>query len=79
MSDTFKIHLSRPWLTNDDKRAVKRVLDSPRQANGPEIEALEAEFAKRHGYGHAVAVSSGMAGLLMMTKLLAPRSPRCTT
>jgi dTDP-4-amino-4,6-dideoxygalactose transaminase len=46
-------------LAGDIAAAVGRVLDSGWYILGPEVEAFEAEFARYHGGGHAVAVASG--------------------
>lgn len=55
--------LSRPDITDAERTAVTAVLDSPRLALGPELEAFEAQMAARCGTDHAVAVSSGTAAL----------------
>lgn len=43
--------------------AIKRVIDSGVFVSGPEVEALEHEFAAYTGCKHAVAVNSGTAAL----------------
>lgn len=57
------IPLSRPDLTEAERRAVADVMQSPRLAFGPQLEAFEAHMAERCGTEHAVAVSSGTAAL----------------
>lgn len=55
--------LSRPHVTDRERDAVADVLSSSRLAMGPEMDAFEAAMAERCGTEHAVAVSSGTAGL----------------
>jgi dTDP-4-amino-4,6-dideoxygalactose transaminase len=43
--------------------ALARVMSSGRYILGPEVEALEAEFAQAFGLGHAVSVASGTEAL----------------
>src|SRR6266542_5610119 len=45
--------------------AMTRVADSQRFIMGPEIEALEQEFARMLGIPHAIAVSSGTDAVLL--------------
>lgn len=58
-----EIPLSRPDLSEDDRRLVDLVLRSDRLASGPMGEEFESLVASRTGRRHAVAVSSGTAGL----------------
>lgn len=57
------IPISRPQIGREEEEAVLRVLRSGRLAQGPEVEALEGEFAKLCGVPHAVACSNGTAAL----------------
>jgi perosamine synthetase len=57
------IPLSAPDITEAEIDAVAAVLRTPHLSLGPELAAFEAEFAAFHGVSHAVAVSSGTAGL----------------
>ncbi|RMH28686.1 MAG: DegT/DnrJ/EryC1/StrS family aminotransferase [Planctomycetota bacterium] len=57
------IPLSRPEITQDELALVDLVLRSDRLAAGPMVEEFEALIARRTGRRHAVAVSSGTAGL----------------
>jgi perosamine synthetase len=58
------IPFARPWVTDDDRRAVLEVLEGPILAHGPEGKAFEADFAEFMGSGaHCVSLSSCMAGL----------------
>ena len=43
--------------------AVERVLDSGKYVLGPEVEALERDFAALHGIAHGVALASGTDAL----------------
>jgi dTDP-4-amino-4,6-dideoxygalactose transaminase len=58
------IPFGRPWITDEDRQAVQKVLEGPILTHGPEGEKFEAEFsAFLGGEAHAVAVSSCMAAL----------------
>ncbi|MGA8089301.1 MAG: DegT/DnrJ/EryC1/StrS family aminotransferase [Terracidiphilus sp.] len=59
------IPLSAPDITEAEIAAVTAVLRTPHLSLGPELAAFEAAFAKYHRLAHAVAVSSGTAGLHM--------------
>ena len=58
-----RIPLSAPDITEAEIAAVTAVLRTPHLSLGPELAAFEAELAAYHGVNHAVAVSSGTAGL----------------
>ncbi|MGA8043150.1 MAG: DegT/DnrJ/EryC1/StrS family aminotransferase [Terracidiphilus sp.] len=60
---TTLIPLSAPDITEAEISAVARVLRTPQLSLGPELEAFEGALAAYHGVPHAVAVSSGTAGL----------------
>jgi perosamine synthetase len=62
MSDT-EIPLSRPDITDLEIELVTATLRSGRLSNGPMIERFEAVVGARAGTEHAIAVSSGTAGL----------------
>lgn len=57
------IPVSRPQIGPEDEEAVLRVLRSGRLAQGPEVDAFEAEFALLCGTPHAVACVNGTAAL----------------
>jgi len=57
------IPLSAPDITHAEIDAVTAVLRTPYLSLGSELEAFEATLAAYHGVAHAVAVSSGTAGL----------------
>ncbi len=54
---------SRPTLGEAEESAVLDVLRSGQLAAGPQTRAFEEAFAKATGMPHAIAVSSGTAGL----------------
>jgi dTDP-4-amino-4,6-dideoxygalactose transaminase len=57
------IPLAHPWIGAEEKEAVLRVLESGQLAQGPVVARFEQAFARWIGVQHAVAVSSGTAGL----------------
>lgn len=57
------IPLSAPDITDADIEAVVAVLRTPRLSLGPQLETFESAMAAYVGVPHAVAVSSGTAGL----------------
>ncbi|MBI2612549.1 DegT/DnrJ/EryC1/StrS family aminotransferase [Candidatus Kaiserbacteria bacterium] len=54
---------ARPYIGKKEERYVLQALRSGRLSIGPFIEKFEKKFAKTLGTKHAVAVSSGTAGL----------------
>jgi perosamine synthetase len=58
-----KIPLSSPDVTEAEVEAVAATLRSPQLSLGPRLIEFEAAFPKLTGVEHAVAVSSGTAGL----------------
>jgi perosamine synthetase len=60
------IPVARPYVGDEEREAVDRVLRSGMIAGGPEVEAFEAEFAEFVGGDvHCVAVNSGTSALHM--------------
>jgi len=57
------IPLSAPDITQTEIDAVTAVLHTPRLSLGPELDAFEQALATYHSIPHAIAVSSGTAGL----------------
>jgi perosamine synthetase len=57
------IPISRPGLDDAEKAAVMEVLESGMLVQGAKVAALEERFCRLVGVKHAVAVSSGTAGL----------------
>ena len=66
-NDTW-IPLSDPDITAAEIEAVSEVLKSPRISSGPKVEEFEEAFARYSGRRHAVAVSSGTMGMLLVLK-----------
>lgn len=60
---TMRIPLSAPDIAQAEIDAVTAVLRTPNLCFGPELTAFEATLAHYHSVDHAVAVSSGTAGL----------------
>src|SRR5437870_7664473 len=63
MSDIRTVPFGRPWITDDDRKAVMEVLDGHILTHGPQCTTFEAEFAAFLGGGYCVTVSSCMAAL----------------
>jgi FlaA1/EpsC-like NDP-sugar epimerase/dTDP-4-amino-4,6-dideoxygalactose transaminase len=59
----MRITMSAPDVSAEDRALVEQVLRSSSLSGGPMVHAFEAEWCERLGGGHAVAVSSGTAGL----------------
>lgn len=57
------IHMAKPQIGDDEKKAVMEVLDSGILAQGPRVKAFEEGFAQMCGVKHAVATSSGTTAL----------------
>jgi dTDP-4-amino-4,6-dideoxygalactose transaminase len=55
--------MSSPDLTEAERKAVLAVLNTTRLSMGPEVDRFERAIAERVGVKHAIAVSSGTAGL----------------
>lgn len=60
---SFEVPLSSPDITEAEIAAVTAVLRTPTLSIGPELSRFETSMARYHGVPHAVAVSSGTAGL----------------
>ncbi len=65
-----EIPLSRPDITEHEENLVLEVLRSGRLSIGPMVERFERLTAERVGVRHAVACSSGTAGLHMVMAAL---------
>lgn len=66
----MKIPLSAPDITEAEIEAVTAVLRTSRLSLGPQMEAFERAFTNYIGTPHAVAVSSGTAGLHLCMRAL---------
>ena len=69
----MKIPLSAPDITEADIEAVVSVLRTPRLSIGPKMVEFEESVARFVGSPHAVAVSSGTAGLHLCLRALGIR------
>jgi len=63
MKTVNKVRMAQPMLGEEEKRAVLAVIESGQLSQGPVVADFEARFAAWCGAKHAVAVSSGTAGL----------------
>lgn len=59
----MKVPLSRPDITELEREAVLRVLETSTLSLGPEVSAFEEELAACAGVRHAVVVNSGTSAL----------------
>src|SRR5580704_12586449 len=66
----MRIPLSAPDITEADIEAVVSVLRTPRLSIGPRMLEFEQSIAEFVGVPHAVAVSSGTAGLHLCLRAL---------
>ena len=57
------IPISKPWLGQEEKDAVMKVLDSGIIASGPKVKEFEKNFATYIGTTHALMTSSGTTSL----------------
>ncbi len=64
------ISLSGPDITRQEIDAVVAVLRSPQLSLGPRVPEFEAEFTRRLGCKHAVAVSSGTIALYLVWRAM---------
>ena len=66
----MKIPLSRPDIASEDIEAVLAVLKTPHLSLGPATAVFESAVASYVGAEHAVAVSSGTAGLHCLVRAM---------
>lgn len=59
----MNIPVSKPYIGEEEKRAVMEVMDSGILAQGPRTASFEQDFAKVCGVKHAIATSSGTTAL----------------
>ncbi|NNK41603.1 MAG: DegT/DnrJ/EryC1/StrS family aminotransferase [Deltaproteobacteria bacterium] len=64
------IRLAKPWIGEDERRAVADVLESGQLVQGALVERLEQAIAALVGRKHGVAVSSGTSALQLALKAL---------
>jgi len=63
MDETIQIPLSSPDITEEEIAAVVDVLRTRHLSLGPKVPEFEQAFRRQLGVDHAIAVSSGTAGL----------------
>lgn len=68
--ESMSIPLSKPDITEAEIREVLSVLRTSRLSIGPKVEEFEASIAAFQGNRHAIAVSSGTAGLHLAARAL---------
>jgi len=64
------IALSGPDITEAEIEAVTAVLRTPQLSLGPRVPEFEAQFCQRLGVKHAIACSSGTAGLHLIWRAI---------
>jgi perosamine synthetase len=64
------IRLTKPWIGEDEQRAVTAVLESGQLVQGALVERFEHAVAALVGRRHAVAVSSGTSALQLALRAL---------
>jgi perosamine synthetase len=64
------IRLAKPWIGEDEQRAVAAVLESGQLVQGALVEKFEQAVAAFVGRQHGVAVSSGTAALQLALKAM---------
>lgn len=64
------IRLAKPWIGEDERRAVTAVLESGQLVQGALVERFEQAVAALLGRRHGVAVSSGTSALQLALKTL---------
>lgn len=66
----MSIPLSKPFIGNEEKEAIEKVLNSGRLATGEIVAEFESALAKTFQRKYCVAVSSGTAALYLGLKVL---------
>lgn len=66
----MKIPLSKPDITNLEKKAVAEVLETSYLSLGPKLQEFEKKMAEFAGVKYAVAVNSGTSGLHLIVRAL---------
>lgn len=59
----YDIPFGRPWIEDEDRAAVMRVLEGHILTHGPECKGFEDDFVAMMGSGYAASTSSCMAAL----------------
>lgn len=66
----MRIPLSKPWITEEDIKAVEEVLRTPNLSLGPRLEEFERKLSEIGGRKYAVAVNSGTSALHLIIRSL---------
>jgi len=66
----IRIPLARPYVGDEEVRAVSKVIRSGMLSLGPKLPEFERRFADYIGLKHAIAVNSGTSGLHLCMKAL---------
>ncbi|MHA1347924.1 MAG: DegT/DnrJ/EryC1/StrS family aminotransferase, partial [Candidatus Heimdallarchaeaceae archaeon] len=66
----MKIPLSKPWVTEEDIKAVEEVLRTPNLSLGPKLPEFERMLAEIGQRKYAVAVNSGTSALHLIIRSL---------
>jgi perosamine synthetase len=66
----MKIPLSKPWITEEDIKAVEEVLRTPYLSLGPKLSEFEEGLARVANTKYAVAVNSGTSALHLAIRSL---------
>ncbi len=67
---SIKVPFFSPWITNDDKNAVRNALGSTSLTDGPKLRQFEFEFSKFTGAKYAIGVSNATTALHLSLKAL---------
>ncbi len=59
------IPIAKPWIGEDEKREVEKVLDSGMLAYGDWVKRFEKEFAEYIGVKHALSTTNGTQALIL--------------
>jgi len=66
----YKIPLSQPDITDEERKAVLEVLKTPCLSLGPKVKEFEKKIAQYTGVKYAVAVNSGTSALHLIIRAL---------
>lgn len=66
----MKVPLSRPWITEEDIKAVEEVLRTPNLSLGPKLPEFERMLAETGKRKYGVAVNSGTSALHLIVRSL---------
>jgi len=65
-----KIPFFKPWITNEDKKAIMNALENSLLTDGPTLRKFENKFAKFTGVKYAIGVSNATSALFLSLKAL---------